>query len=584
MRVISRCQFSPLQRIFNLIATLAFVIVPIASGCSQIAQTNPQAKHVPTTRSFDVVVYGGTSGGVTAAVQAARDGKRVLLIEPTARLGGMTSAGLGWTDVGHPDIVGGLSREFYHHLFKFYENPSAWRFGTREDFAGAGGQSTKSIDRGRELQWLFEPHAAASVFAAMAREANVEVVLRERLDLKRGVKLDGKRIASITTEHGQTFAGRVFIDASYEGDLLAKAGVNYAIGREANHVYGETINGIQTAGAIKNQLPDGIDPYVIQGDPQSGLLPGVNPTAGGPDGAGDTRIQAYCFRMCLTQEPANRVMITKPAGYDEKQYELLFRTIEAGQLDRFFTTNLMPNRKTDSNNGSGLSLDLIGANYAYPEADYAAREAFARTQENWQRGLVWTLQHHPRVPKDVRDRYANWGFAKDEFADTNHWPEQMYVREARRMIGVSIATERTLLDDRSVTRSIGLGAYAMDSHNTQRYVDTHGGTKAQVKNEGDVQIKVPRPYRIDFGTIVPRPDECENLIVPVCVSSSHIAYGSIRMEPVFMILGQSAGEAASLAIDEDTRVQDVDYPRLRDRLVAEGQVLEWTTPATKASQ
>jgi hypothetical protein len=276
--------------------------------------------------------------------------------------------------------------------------------------------------------------------------------------------------------------------------------------------------------------------------------------------------------MCLTDEPDNRVTIDKPDGYDEARYELLFRAIEAGQTDRFFKLDRMPNRKTDSNNASGLSTDFIGMNYAYPEADYAAREELAAAHEDWQRGLVWTLQNHPRVPREVRESYAKWGLPRDEFADNGHWSHQLYVRESRRMLGEAVATERTLRDDAGVARSIGMGAYTMDSHNTQRYVDANG----HVRNEGDVQIRVPRPYRIEYGTIVPKAGECANLLVPVCLSASHIAYGSIRMEPVFMVLGQSAATAACIAVDEGVPVQRVPYDRLRDRLLTDGQVLEWT--------
>jgi ribulose 1,5-bisphosphate synthetase/thiazole synthase len=530
--------------------------------------------HAAAPRDFDVLVYGGTSGGVTAAVQAARMGKRVALIEPGQHLGGLSSGGLGWTDMGNPNVVGGLSREFYHRVFRHYQSDGVWKHTTREHFAGAAAQHARAIDATRELMWVFEPHAAEKIFNDLAREANVTVVFNERLALSPvgGVVKDGSRIASMRMESGATFTAKVFIDATYEGDLMAQAGVKYAVGREGNDVYGETINGIQAARSVKNQLPPGIDPYVIKGDPSSGLLPGVNPNAGGPDGAGDAKIQAYCYRMCLTDVPENRVAIAKPAGYDEGRYELLFRAIEAGQTSRFFKFDLMPNRKTDSNNDSGISTDFIGQNYGYPEADYATRAKLAAAHEDWQRGLVWTLQNHPRVPAEIRAKYAKWGLPKDEFADNGNWSRQLYVRESRRMLGSGVATERSLRDDADVKRSIGMGAYAMDSHNAQRYVDASG----HVRNEGDVQITVPRPYRIDYGTIVPKPVECTNLLVPVCLSASHIAYGSIRMEPVFMTLGHSAGAAACFAIDEEVSVQRVPYDKIRTRLIADGQVLEYT--------
>ncbi len=527
---------------------------------------------------FDVVVYGGTSGGVTSAVQSARMGKRVGLIVPGWHLGGMTSGGLGWTDLGRPEIVGGLAREFYRRIYKEYESKSAWKVGTREKFESAPAQHTKAVDPAQKVMWVFEPSVAEQIFYDMVREAKVTLIQNERLDLKDGVAKQAGRIASIRMESGTTFAGKVFIDATYEGDLMANAGVSYAIGREGNDVYGETINGIQSAKATKNQLPANVDPYVIKGDLASGLLPGVNRDLGGADGAGDRCIQAYCYRMCLTDVAENRVAIEKPEWYDEKQYELLFRAIEAGQKDQFFKLDMVPNRKTDSNNGSGISTDLIGMNYAYPDGDYATREKIAKAQELWQRGLVWTLQNHARVPTEIREKYAKWGLAKDEFTDTNHWPHQLYVREARRMVGETIITERTVLDD-SAKKPIALGGYSMDSHNVQRYVDPEG----HVRNEGDVQIKLSRPYRIDYGCILPKSSECSNLLVTFCVSASHTAFSTIRMEPVFMELGQCAGTAGCMAIDEQKSVQDVTYDRLRERLLADGAVLEWKSETAQSN-
>jgi hypothetical protein len=518
----------------------------------------------------DVVVYGGTSGGVISAVQAARMGKRVVLIVPGKHLGGMTSGGLGWTDMGRPEIVGGMAREFYHHVYQHYQSDAAWKDGTREQFADARAQNANAVDPKREVMWVFEPGVAENVFDELARESGVSIILNQRLDLKAGVEKQGDRITSIRMEGGQTFVAKVFIDATYEGDLMAKAGVSYTIGRESNDTCGETINGIQTAKATKNQLPAGFDAYGVKGDRSSGLLLGVNADAGGADGSGDKRIQAYCYRMCLTDVPGNRVTIEKPDGYDEKQYELLFRAIEAGQKESFFKLDLMPNRKTDSNNAGGISTDFIGMDYAYPDGDYGMRERFCKEQENWQRGLVWTIQNHPRVPEEIRKKYAKWGLAKDEFTDSGNWPHQLYVREARRMVGETIINERAVLED-SAKRPIALGGYSMDSHNVQRYVDANG----HVRNEGDVQIKLDKPYRIDYGCIVPKSGECSNLLVTFCVSATHAAFSTIRMEPVFMGLGQCAGTAAAIAIDEKTSVQQVPYESLQKRLLADGAILSW---------
>ena len=521
---------------------------------------------------FDVIVYGGTSAAVTAAVQAARMGKHVGLISPTKHLGGLTSGGLGWTDVGNPIAVGGLSREFYRRVYAAYGDDSMWKSGpTKADFfAKAPGQRVKGVDTVNGVMWVFEPHVAEAVFESLLRDAAVTVVRDALLDpTPGGVIKEGGRITQIKTQNGDAYTASVFIDATYEGDLMARAGVRYFVGREANSTYGETVNGIQAAQALKNKLPASVNAYKTRGDPSSGLLPGVNRDPGGVDGSEDPRIQAYCYRMCLTDVPANRIVIEKPEGYEPADYELLFRCVEAGQTNGFMKFDMMPNRKTDSNNGSGMSTDLVGGNYAYPEADYATRDKIALSHRRWQLGLLWSLQNNPRVPEKIRDQFRKWGLAKDEFVDNDHWPYQLYVREARRMIGAFVETEHELEDDAKVDRSIGMGVYAIDSHAVQRYADADG----HVCNEGDVQIRLKKPYRIDYGCITPKEAECTNLLVPVCLSASHVAYGSIRMEPVFMVIGQSAGTAACLAIDGKTSVQGVPYDKLRQQLVADKQVL-----------
>jgi hypothetical protein len=554
--------FACLRRAHGVVALL-LAVAALAAPAQQ-----PQA--------YDVVVYGGTSAGVAAAVQAARMGKKVVLIEPTAHLGGLSSGGLGFTDLGNPNVVGGISREFYHRLYLHYQNDAAWDHQTKASFEKTGGQGVRAMDAERQLMWTFEPRVAEKVFDDLVKDANVPVVRKARLDLKNGVTKSGAKIESIRTEDGKTYAAKAFIDATYEGDLMAKAGVKYTLGREANAQYGETINGIQAKRSTKNQLPKGVDAYKTKGDSKSGLLPGVNPDPGGADGDADSKLQAYCYRMCLTDVAANRVMIEKPANYNEADYEILFRACEVGQKDLFFKTDLMPNRKTDSNNASGISTDFIGQNYNYPDADYATRDQINKAHENWQRGLVWTVQNHPRIPKAVRDKYAKWGLPKDEFTDNGHWATQLYIREARRMVSDFVQTEKNLRDDRTIEQSVGMGSYNMDSHNAQRYADESG----HVRNEGDVQIGVPRPYRIDYRAITPKEAECENLLVPVCLSATHIAFGSIRMEPVFMILGQSAATAACLSVDGGTPVQRVSYDKLRQRLEADKQVLSYT-PAQK---
>ena len=492
--------------------------------------------------NYDLVIYGGTSGGISAAVQAKRMGLNPVIIEPTNRLGGLSSGGLGDTDFGKTAAIGGLSMNFYQRVGNKYEKDAP--------------------------VWMFEPKVALSVFQDWISEHEIEVLYNERLDLQNGAVLDAGKIVAIKMESGLRVSGRIFLDTSYEGDLMKAAGVSYTTGREANSIYGENYNGIQTAVAKKNQLPHGVDPYVVKGDPSSGLLPGVNPDAGGADGEGDHRVQAYCYRMCLTDDPNNRVMVEKPSDYNESEYELLFRAIEQGEKI-FFKLNGVPNRKTDSNNDKGYSTDYIGYNYNYPEADYAERATIAAAHERHQKGLIWTLQNHPRVSDEVRTFYKEWGLPLDEFTENGHWSPQLYIRESRRMIGEAVMNENHIFSRSAVEDSVGMGSYTMDSHNTQRHVSPEGF----VVNEGDVQIPLPGPYPISYRSIVPKEEECANLLVPVCLSASHIAYGSIRMEPVFMALGQSAATAAAFALEADSSVQKVDYSALKKRLLDDGQVL-----------
>ncbi|BCX46277.1 xanthanlyase [Haloferula helveola] len=520
----------------------------------------------------DVVVYGDASGGVTAAVQAARMGKSVILVSQYGHLGGMTSSGLGWTDIGNDAILGGLSREFYHRAYQHYLKDEAWVHEAREDYSNQRQGAGKALDPEKELASTFEPKVAEAIFDGMVEEAGVKLI-KGRLDFDRGVTASGSRISTMHLEGGDEAAGKMFIDASYEGDLMAAAGVSFMIGRENNSEYGETGNG-NTGVARKNQLPNGIDPYKVAGDPSSGLLDGVNADAGGEPGEGDHRLQAYCYRMVLTDLESNRVAVTKPAGYDEADYEILFRAIEAGQKGGFFKTSMMPNRKTDSNNTGGISCDYIGMNYGkdwnWATLSHAEREKLGEKHRDWQLGLVWTVQNHPRVPEGIRKAYARWGLAKDEFPDNGHWPHNIYVREARRMESDFVMTEDHCKRKKPVDDPVGMGAYTLDSHNTQRFVH-----KGMVKNEGDIQTHLGgKPYGISYRSIVPKEEECGNLLVPWALSSTHIAFGSIRMEPVFMVLGQSAATAACIAIDLDTTVQKVPYEKLRERLLADDQRIE----------
>ncbi len=521
--------------------------------------------------SYDVVIYGGTAAGVVAAVQAKRMGKSVAIVGPDRHLGGLSSGGLGFTDTGDKAVIGGLSREFYHRIWQEYQKPATWRWQKQTEY-GNKGQGTPAVDGENRTMWIFEPHVAERVFDDFVREFAIPVARDEWLDRSGGVSKTGTRITRIRMLSGKTYEARMFIDATYEGDLMAAAGVGYRVGREANSVYGEKWNGVQT-GVLHHRhhfgvLPAGLSPHVVPGDPASGVLPRVSAERPGEYGAGDHRVQAYCYRMCLTDFPENRVPFARPEGYDPKQYELLVRIFEAGWRETFQKFDPVPNHKTDTNNHGPLSTDNIGMNYDYPEASYERRREILREHEHYQKGWLYFIANDPRVPREVREAMGRWGLAQDEFTDNGHWPHQIYVREARRMVGTFVMTENELTRRKPTPDPVGMGSYTIDSHNVQRYITPDG----HVQNEGDIAVPI-KPYAIAYGALVPKQAECENLLVPVCVSASHIAFGSIRMEPVFMILGQSAATAACLALEGNHAVQDVPYARLRSRLLQDGQIL-----------
>ncbi|HEV7279460.1 MAG TPA: FAD-dependent oxidoreductase [Pirellulaceae bacterium] len=523
-------------------------------------------------KTYDLIIYGGTSGAVTAAVQATRMGKSVVIVSPDRHLGGLSAGGLGWTDTGSKEVIGGVSREFYERVWKKYQNDDAWTQETAKRY-GDSHVSPPLKEGGSPAMWVFEPHVAEAVFEDFVAEENIPLVREERLqrDGGKGVKMEGGRIVSLTIESGKTFRGRMFMDATYEGDLMAEAGVDFHVGREANAVYGEKWNGVQV-GVLHHghHFKKPVSPNVKPGDSSSGLLPLVSDEPPGEYGEGDHRVQAYCFRTCLTDDPDNRIPFPKPEGYDPATYELMLRVLDTGWREAFAKFDMIPNRKTDTNNHGPVSFDHIGANYDYPEASYERRAEIIQDHVVYQQGLLYFLANDPRVPEDVRAKMSKWGLAKDEFTDNGGWPHQIYVREARRMIGEYVMTEHDCLLTTDIVDSIGMGSYTIDSHNVQRYVKPDG----YVQNEGDIGVGTPGPYRIAYGAIVPKREDCTNLFVPVAVSSSHIAYGSIRMEPVFMILGQSAATAAAMAIDGKLDVQDVPYSHLREKLLADGQVLE----------
>ncbi|WP_394803164.1 FAD-dependent oxidoreductase [Membranihabitans marinus] len=538
------------------------------------------------SNSYDIVIYGGTSAGVAAAIQSSRMGKSVLLIEPSNRIGGLTTGGLGQTDIGNKIAIGGISREFYENIKKYYDRPSSWKWQKKSEYKDGGQTRTES---GEASMWTFEPSAALTVYKEMMAKEKIDLVYNERLNRSSGVDKINGRIQSIAMESGKVYRGKMFMDATYEGDLMAAAGVSYTVGRESNEEYGETLNGVQanminrsltglvSRNAYNHNFVQGVDPYVVKGDESSGLLPNINEKPG-LEGAGDKKIQAYCFRMCLTDHPENRIPFEKPGNYDEINYELLIRNYEArkGDIRDMYSygnsllpwiNSPMPNRKTDTNNKFGFSTDYIGRNYEYPEASYEEREKIVEEHRNYQKGLMWTLANHPRIPKEVRDEASRWGTTKDEFESPDGWQQQLYIREARRMISDYVMTQRNCEALVICNDAIGLAAYGMDSHNVQRYVDANG----YVQNEGNVEAHGFKPYPISYKSIVPKKQECENLLVPVCVSSTHIAFGSIRMEPVFMVLGQSAATAAAMAIDGHCAVQDLPYMGLKNQLKKDGQ-------------
>jgi hypothetical protein len=555
--------------------TLCLIVVLIAGCTSTCAAQRAEAT------DYDIVVYGGTSAGVISAVQAKRMGKSVIIVCPEKHLGGLTAGGLGWTDTGNKAVIGGLAREFYHRVWQHYQKPEAWQWQQREEY-GNRGQGTPAIDGEQRTMWIFEPQVAEQVFEDLVREYRIPVHRDQWLDREGGVHKEGARIVSITMLSGRSYSARIFVDATYEGDLMASAGVDYHVGRESKNTYDEQWNGVQTGvlhhrhhfGAVK----DKISPYVNPGDPSSGLLPRISPEPPGEYGAGDKKIQAYCFRTCLTNHPANRVPFPEPEEYDPSQYELLLRIFNAGWRETFHKFDPIPNAKTDTNNHGPMSSDNIGYNYDYPEASYQRRREIIRQHETYQKGWYYFIANDHGVPKDVQEKMKKWGLAKDEFQDNGNWPHQLYVREARRMIGEFVMTEHEVLNKRPTPRSVGMGSYTLDSHNVQRYITPEG----YVQNEGDIGVKTNGPYKIAYGSLVPKRDQCDNLLVPVCVSSSHIAFGSIRMEPVFMILGQSAATAGAIAIDQGIGVQDVPYAELRSTLESDGQILAETASRAAA--
>jgi len=490
-------------------------------------------------RKADLCVYGGTSAGVTAAVSGVRRGLSVVLVSPSQAPGGMSSGGLGATDIGNRQAVGGLARAFYRENGSFY---------------------------GAEEEWALEPHRAEAIFRGWLDTHGVEVFYETFLE---SVRMDGRRITALQLESGLEVTSRAFVDATYEGDLMAAAGVRYTVGRESHGTYGEPNNGMQIRS--KHQVDVHVDPYRTEGIPSSGLLPMIENGTDFEPGAGDHRIQAYCFRLCLTRKPGNRLAFPRPEGYDRNAYEILARMLRAGWEGDRQKFDAIPGDKVDKNNFGGFSTDYIGGNFAFPEGDYTLRQTIFENHLRYQQGLFWFLTNDKAVPRDVRDFYASWGLCRDEFVDYGGWSRELYVREGRRMVSDVVVTEHHVSGERVEPDPVAFGSYFMDSHNCRRLV-----RDGRVMNEGDVFVPV-QPYGIAYRAMVPRIGEAENLLVTCAVSASHIAFGSLRMEPVFMVLGEVAGLAASILVEAGGSAQALDYGALRSIMEAVGLTTE--TPA-----
>ncbi|MBL8210546.1 MAG: FAD-dependent oxidoreductase [Bryobacterales bacterium] len=509
----------------------------------------------PTTASaapaaYDLVVYGATAGGVTTAVSGARSGLTVALLEPGAHVGGMASGGLQRTDVGRREVIGGMALELYVRAGLHYE----------------------TMRMLHEVAWMMEAHVAERLFEDMLREAGVAVFKKHRLREKTGVKKEGARVAEIMMENGAQFRAKVFADASYEGDLMAQAGVSYTWGREGIDQFGESLAGVRTDTPL-HQFVVKI-PARVNGE----LLPEISPRPMGKHGSADKAVQAYNYRMVLSSDPANQVPFPKPRQYDAKRYELLARLIQALEVrtkrplvvNDFFGIGPIPNKKADFNNSGAFSTDYIGKSWDYPEASYKRRAEIWEEHKEYTKGLFWFLTHDPRVPEVLRKDVASWGLSKDEFVDNEHWPHQLYVREARRMIGEYVMSQKDIQTERTKPDAIGMGSYNSDSHNVQRVVLADGS----VFNEGDVQVAV-QPYQIPYRMITPKRAEATNLLVPVCFSATHVAYSTLRMEPQYMIIGQAAGVAAKMAIEGGVAVQAIDAAKLTATLVGQDAILEY---------
>jgi hypothetical protein len=511
---------------------------------------------IASTQTFDVVIYGGTAGGVIAAVTAAREGLRTALLEPTGHVGGLVSSGLGYTDFGNKQVIGGYAYEFYYRVGKYYQ------------------VSQFSHD----ISWYHEPHVAEQIFRDMLAGAHVQLMERSRLKEKGGVRKSGTKVVSIETENGDTFSAGIFIDSSYEGDLMVQAGVKWTYGREAGAEYGESLAGVRDRTPFHQFLQD------IPAKLSNALLPEIAASALPAPGSADKAVQAYNFRMCFT-EASDRVAFARPEGYDPHRYELFARLVAARtkaenrvpSLGTVLSIGHLPNGTTDINNNGAFSTDYIGGSWEYPNATYAQRDRIWQEHKKYQAGFFYFLATDPQLPAALRAEMNKWGLCAHEFTDSANWPPQLYIREDRRMVGEYVMIQQDLQTNLTKPDPIGMGSYNSDSHNVQRIVDSGGF----VRNEGDMQVAV-KPYQIPYRIVLPKRAEATNLLVPVAFSASHVAYSSVRMEPQYMILGQAAGVAAKMALDGKSAVQDIDTNALTAKLRSQGAVLEYV-PSPQAT-
>jgi FAD dependent oxidoreductase len=520
-----------------------FPLVFAAAALAASAQPGPAR--------YDLVVYGGTAGGVMTAVYGARSGLTVALLEPTKHVGGMVSGGLSHTDVGRREVIGGAALEFYWRAGLHYALPQYLQ----------------------DIAWYVEPKVAEQIFREMLEQAGVTVLYGRRLREKDGVRKQGTRIVSIAAENGEQYAAQVFADATYEGDLMAQSGVSFTWGRESSREYGEFLAGVRGE-TPKHQFLIDLSPY----GPGHRLLPEISDAPAGEPGAADRKVQAYNFRMIFSRDPANQVPYPEPAHYDPARFELAARVFAGMEkklgrplkMGEVLSVDAIPNRKADINNNGPFSTDYIGKSWDYPNAGYARRAEIWRDHEEYTKGYMWFLAHDPRVSPSLQKEVNEWGLAKDEFTDNGNFPTQLYIREARRMVGEYVMTQRDIQTDLKKPDPIGMGSYNSDSHNLQRIINAQGF----VRNEGDMQVPV-EPYQIPYRMITPKKLEAENLLVPVCFSASHVAYSTLRMEPQYMIIGQAAGVAAGMAVRSHIPVQDVDTAALTKTLVEQGAILEY---------